>query len=966
MLQGFISYSHKDEDLCATLKECLKAFEREGRARFWSDHAIDAGDRWYPEIMRQLEAADIAVLLLSREFCASQFVYDQELPRARERWEEGSLTVVSVRLRDCYVPKTDEYKWLRDVQQVPRDGRIVDAGTRAKRDAAWTEVAKEIERTIEKVLLRRKAGITRSGEVDASHADATQAVARAMEIARQINAEAVGTISTTQVLQALGVAGAALSADPLALRDETTAAYHRLRRLKFEASENERLYDALARVRDNLMDLAETARDAGYPARVDIGLPPPKLVPREQLTRQIAEVEKRLGEFDQQLEQLQQHKQGTPESAANDAAIELFIEDADRQNALARGLMAEPLVDVAGVEAAIQGAARVVVRFVQRVASGASAAIRSVATGIGTVAAALLKAGDELSLAGQPRASAEPQSSDLVIRVRDGDGWVDERRVPGAGVPARDVVLVKGRRVPGPEMVVLPKGEFMMGSPADEVRWDGYKGEEEPQHLVRVGAFAMGRFAVTRGEFRAFVEATGHHMPDEAWTYEKDGVFSAPEAKLRRGRGWLNPGFRQDDRHPVVCVSWDDCGAYVAWLNALVSGRADIPYRLPSEAEWEYACRARTTTPFWWGSSISTAQANYDGNLTYAGGKKGRDLKRTARVDSYPPSPWGLFQMHGNVWEWCDDTWHSNYEGAPTDGSAWAGDDVSRVLRGGSWSFNPRYLRSAIRLRFQPGGRGNVPGLPFGEDVTSLIFTSLRPAFLVCRLVPRLLGVRRRRTTFFSRSEPAAVEYRVAQAPRVCLLRMCDPCTNLGGHLVCLDVPRSPAIAQASHPPAETGNVVLRQGAPSSVAGAAVVFRRKHVWRKYVAEKCTRFTRRQHHRLARVQSQTSSFEITIYPPTPFCQDGGIVMEQCKVVDIAHVRCAEHFGGPMVEAVEVEIGRELARQIADRQATPALERREQIVAGKMQVDRLLCIRSVDNRIHQPESLLAADAPAELGL
>jgi formylglycine-generating enzyme required for sulfatase activity len=233
----------------------------------------------------------------------------------------------------------------------------------------------------------------------------------------------------------------------------------------------------------------------------------------------------------------------------------------------------------------------------------------------------------------------------------------------------------------GPEMVVVPKGKFMMGSTDKEIaaltkEYGDYFKDEGPQHRVTIPApFAIGRYAVTFAEWDAFVAAGGgsHRPEDEGW-----------------GRG---------DR-PVINVSWDDIQAYLEWLRQM-TGK---DYRLPSEAEWEYAARAGTTTPFWWGSSISTQQANYDGNYTFGGGSVGEWRQKTVPVKSFDPNPWGLYQVHGNVWEWCADPWHKDYKGAPGDGSVWGheGDDSLRVHRGGSWYLNPRFLRSADRFRFIP------------------------------------------------------------------------------------------------------------------------------------------------------------------------------------------------------------------------------------------------------------------------
>ena len=257
----------------------------------------------------------------------------------------------------------------------------------------------------------------------------------------------------------------------------------------------------------------------------------------------------------------------------------------------------------------------------------------------------------------------------------------------------------------GPEMVVVPADACMMGSPATEPEREHYlKGSEDPQHKVTIQQpYAVGRHAITRGQFSAFVNNTGHTTEGGAHVWKGDKWGHDPKAS------WRSPGFAQDDSHPVVCVNWDDATAYAAWLSDQ-TGKA---YRLLTEAEREYATRAGTTTPFWWGSSITPAQANYDGNYTYAGGgSKGEWRKATVPVGSFAANPWGLFNVHGNVWEWCEDVWHDNYNGAPADGSAWlqGGDSSRRVVRGGSWKYDPQSLRSANRNRLTAGNRGDFLG----------------------------------------------------------------------------------------------------------------------------------------------------------------------------------------------------------------------------------------------------------------
>jgi formylglycine-generating enzyme required for sulfatase activity len=154
---------------------------------------------------------------------------------------------------------------------------------------------------------------------------------------------------------------------------------------------------------------------------------------------------------------------------------------------------------------------------------------------------------------------------------------------------------------------------------------------------------------------------------------------------------------------PVECVLWEDAIEFCQRL----SQRFGRTYTLPSEAQWEYACRAGTSTPFHFGATLTTELANYDGNYTYGDGQKGVYRQQTTDVASFPANAWGLHDMHGNVWEWCQDQWHTSYNGAPQDGSAWLDQDVNndnkRLLRGGSWLIRPGYCRSASRDHRRPG-----------------------------------------------------------------------------------------------------------------------------------------------------------------------------------------------------------------------------------------------------------------------
>jgi formylglycine-generating enzyme required for sulfatase activity len=239
-----------------------------------------------------------------------------------------------------------------------------------------------------------------------------------------------------------------------------------------------------------------------------------------------------------------------------------------------------------------------------------------------------------------------------------------------------------------PVMVAIPAGRFVMGSPAHEAaRFDN----EGPQHVVSVRAFALGKNDVTSEEFLTFLRASGYQpkpcdpILEMQWHSPGNGVALAPYDEEPR-------------RWPAACLDWRDATAWITWLNTEVkSAHPELahrsgPYRLPSEAEWEYAARAGTTTARWWGDAIGSGNADCNGCGSHW------DDSELAPVDSFAPNPFGLTGMLGNVWQWTADCWHDSYAGAPRDGSAWKSRSCDKhVIRGGSWDNLPVFIRSAAR-----------------------------------------------------------------------------------------------------------------------------------------------------------------------------------------------------------------------------------------------------------------------------
>ncbi len=247
-------------------------------------------------------------------------------------------------------------------------------------------------------------------------------------------------------------------------------------------------------------------------------------------------------------------------------------------------------------------------------------------------------------------------------------------------------------------MLRIPAGSFEMGAPETEA---GSSYRERPVHRVRLGEFLLGQTPITQAQWRA-VAAWQRLEHEDVELWPEESLDADPVAKLDYAERFLG------EQRPVVNVSWMQAKAFCGRLAL----RTDKNYTLPSEAQWEYACRAGTTTPFHYGDTISTKLANYHGRQMYGDGEKGDYRQQTTDVFSFPANAWGLHDMHGNVWEWCADQWHDNYEGAPEDGRAWIDDEANqnkndmnrRLLRGGSW-LRPQ----ALPLGFpQP----HPPGLP--------------------------------------------------------------------------------------------------------------------------------------------------------------------------------------------------------------------------------------------------------------
>ncbi|MCP4700099.1 MAG: SUMF1/EgtB/PvdO family nonheme iron enzyme [Gammaproteobacteria bacterium] len=327
--------------------------------------------------------------------------------------------------------------------------------------------------------------------------------------------------------------------------------------------------------------------------------------------------------------------------------------------------------------------------------------------------------------------------TDRTLVLTAGEWQVKAELAHGAGSAWRTVSLAEGEKSIqefafdayfrdtlkdggfGPQMVTIPAGSFKMG----DIQGGG-EDDEKPVHEVTLDAFSIGRHEVTVREFRRFADAAGYKTEAEkegGCASVKDGVWDYYE-----GLDWRNPGFKQADGHPVVCVSWNDAAAYIRWLNE----QTGEEYRLPTEAEWEYMARAGTETAYWQGEEISHEHANYGKDECCGGFVQGKDRwEYTAPPGSFAPNPFGVHDIAGNVWEWGRD-WYAEdyYAKSPKENPAGPETGSNRVIRGGGWNSSPRNVRSASRVRNDLGNRISLLGFRLARTNPLPSYTKSKPS----------------------------------------------------------------------------------------------------------------------------------------------------------------------------------------------------------------------------------------------
>jgi formylglycine-generating enzyme required for sulfatase activity len=730
--QGFFSYSQRDAELDPHLSEaCTRLEERvnrklsHARLTFWRDvQNLRTGQRWDHRIEEAVRSSQIFVVLMTPGWfespsCQKEYQIFKQVEHAIDAGEY----VVPIRSRDIdnRLPHFGpEQKAIYDDLNKRRYIRIISTEflslTNRQRNVLIDKIANDIEGMIERLAAKSAKNASDDGKVDTDlqqipaafkfrvqndkidvlpePADVTDAgsaydlyaelIAKATELRSRLaatNSDPRVQSSVDRLLEALAVRIEDIRPGVLLSRSRSIEADRNA--FDTEDARRELFPDAVAMLDDVLLTLQDLL--AVYPIV--------RKIEAERLALSIQRDAPRLAAVRAELEAIK--KEVSASEAVTDAVVAALKEnDPDIEAARTLDVLAGLVADQALV---VRNFGSVAVNYARKHGASAGAALGEGLARIGSelkevggksweatkvnlpqgvgAAARILPVGFVIVLLAHiagpvaglaALAGGFKQLAKAINELKD-IGEPPKASKPGSEAakkpqPQRRHLFVV------PETVDIPAGEFMMGSPGGE----GDE-SERPQHKITIRRrFAIGIAPVTRGEFASFVEATDFETGESV------------------GRSWRNPGFDQLDDHPVVFVSWHDAKAYVSWLKE-ESGKT---YRLLSEAEWEFCCRAGTTTKFNTGDTISVNQANFD-------------AKGTTSVSKFPPNPWDIHDMHGNVWEWCEDNWHVSYKGKPpTDGSVWRGGSKGfRVLRGGSWSDIPGILRSAIRSGIQPGGR---------------------------------------------------------------------------------------------------------------------------------------------------------------------------------------------------------------------------------------------------------------------
>ena len=730
-LRGFISYSHDDVAMMRRFRDHLTSVEKAFEIPFWADESIQAGDHWDDSILAEINRANVFLLLVSPSTIASRYINEKEFPAIAARAQAVKGLICPIVLSPC-----DAEAAIGPLEPAPKQGR------RLLPVSAWTDPEQGYDTARQAVHAAIRAHFKReprnAGPFDALIGYREEQPGPIYVIKdNQFDLDPGGDrtdtdAAATNVARQLHAANRRKAAELLAmmprLHNNTDAVWKGL------AEAVDRLHQALDRPIEEIPDHIAAVWEASVAAAsfllIDKGL-------RDTQSRDPAPLPIDIHRtFDDLVGSLAPWIRRFPTALGLDEDRGAFLAQPAlfaTAAAVIQGARDTDLITPA-TDATLRTGEATTQRDTSQAAKAGTFSIRA-ARGLltrsgsyfagflaGAVASSYATHSPLTDRVGRFLAQVETHATALIVDLPAdirlalgrliGDvakGDVPKPVDPPSAMPPAATDRSDRPATPGtirhdgpdyPEMVLIPSGDFMMGIPEAETKREEseqYDKSARPEHQVTIRRpFWMGRYPVTRGEFATFIEQSGHSIPDGAWTFEPDAKGER-KYQQRPDRGWHNPGFPQTEHDPVTCVSHADATAYVAWLNDRTGGS----YRLPSEAEWEYAARAGTKTARYWGDGFEDAG-------TYAWVR----ANTTAPVGERRANGFGLYDMLGNVWEWVADPWHEDYQGAPVDGSVWTtrGSAASRVLRGGSWYNSPRSVRAGYRYHIDVGYRNYIIG----------------------------------------------------------------------------------------------------------------------------------------------------------------------------------------------------------------------------------------------------------------
>jgi formylglycine-generating enzyme required for sulfatase activity len=760
-LHGFISYSHDDVAMMRRFRAHLTSVEKAFEIPFWVDDSIQAGDHWDDSILAEINRANVFLLLISPSTIDSRYINEKEYPAIVARAQAVKGLICPVVLSPC-----DWQRVVGPLEPAPKLGqRLQPVSTWTNPEDGYDTARQAVHAAIRSHFKREPRNGTPFDALVGYREDQPGPVYviknDQFELdpgGGQTDIDAAATNVARQLHEANRRKAAALLAMMPRLHNSPDAVWTGL------ADAVDRLHQALDRpiedIPDHIAAIWETSVSAASFLLIDKGL-------RDGQSQDPAPLPLDMHRaFDDLVGSLAPWIRGFP------TAREL---DDDRGAFLAQpGLFATAAAVIQGArdadlltpatDATLRAAEATARRETWQAAKAGTFSIkaaRGLLTRSGSYFAGFLAGAVASSYATHSPltdqvelflARIETHAAALIVdlpadirialtelieEVAKGDVAqrvnVDNVALITTANPTSRSLLpgTSWRDGPDyPEMILIPPGQYLRGAPHQEEEQLGvpleHRGRSAPQRLVTIQQpFWLGRFPVTRAEFASFANNTDYKSPDVILTLEPNagGDWAWEE---RTGRGWRSPGFDQNDNHPVVCISYNDALSYIAWLNARTTGG----YRLPTEAEWEYAARAGTATARFWGDQIDQGHrfANMaDQSLKRHLGRSAADRQFTdgddgfaftAPVGAFQANAFGLHDMIGNVWEWCADPWHDNYYGAPDNGAVWATGDSygTRVIRGGSWFNDPWVVRVSYRDGNAPGYHGTDCGFRLARD----------------------------------------------------------------------------------------------------------------------------------------------------------------------------------------------------------------------------------------------------------